>query len=68
MGLADDTKSGIDGVLNEAWALTTGTVVPETDDVTLKNGGRALTRPTSTLTSPARRGSHRPSTTRSLPR
>ena len=42
MGLADDTKSGIDGVLREAWVITAGTVVPETDDVTLKNGGRRV--------------------------
>ena len=42
MGLADDTKSGVDGVLKEAWEITIGSVVPETDDVTLKNGGRRV--------------------------
>lgn len=42
MGLADDTKSGIDGVLKEAWSITAGTVVPETDDIALKNGGRRI--------------------------
>lgn len=41
-GLADDTKSGIDGVLKEAWSITAGTVVPETDDIALKNGGRRI--------------------------
>lgn len=42
MGLADETKSGIANVLDEAWEITTGTVVPETEDVTLKNGGRRV--------------------------
>ena len=42
MGLAADTTSGIDGVLSEAWVITAGTVVPETDDITLKNGGRRI--------------------------
>lgn len=42
MGLADDTKGGIDGVLSEAWVITSGTVVPETDDIALKNGGRRV--------------------------
>ncbi len=42
MALADDTKSGIDGVLDKSWAITTGTVVPETDDITLKNGSRRI--------------------------
>lgn len=42
MGLDADTKDGIDGVLNEAWVITSGTVVPETDDITLKNGGRRV--------------------------
>ena len=42
MGLAADTKVGIDGVLTEAWAITTGTVVPGTDGITLKNGGRRI--------------------------
>lgn len=42
MGLADDTRTGIDGVLDAAWNITNGTVVPETDDVVLKNGGRRI--------------------------
>lgn len=42
MGLADDTKAGVDGVLSAAWAITTGMVVPETEDITLKNGGRRI--------------------------
>lgn len=43
MGIEEDTKSGIDGVLDEAWVITNGTVVPTTEDVTLKNGGRLIT-------------------------
>lgn len=42
MGLNADTTTGIDGVLNATWAITNGTVVPETEDVVLKNGGRRI--------------------------
>lgn len=42
MGLADDTRNGIDGVLKEPWVITNGTVVPESAAVALKNGGRRI--------------------------
>ena len=42
MALADDTRNGIDAVLREPWVITAGTVVPETEHITLKNGGRRV--------------------------
>jgi adenylate cyclase len=42
VGMEQDTKDGIDRVLGEAWVITNGTVVPETEDITLKNGGRTI--------------------------
>jgi uridylate cyclase len=38
MAIADDIKSGIDGVLSPAWTERNGTVVPSTEDIVLKNG------------------------------
>lgn len=38
MAIADDVKSGIMGVLAPAWDSRDGTVVPTTEDITLKNG------------------------------
>lgn len=38
MAIADDVKSGIDGVLSPAWQERDGTVVPSTDDIVLKDG------------------------------
>lgn len=38
MSIVGDVKSGIDIVLQPAWAVRDGTVVPNTDDITLKDG------------------------------
>lgn len=38
MAFKDDVKSGITEVLDATWAIREGQVVPETDDVTLRNG------------------------------
>lgn len=42
MGIAADTTTGIETVLSAAWSITDGTVVPTTDGVTLKNGGKRI--------------------------
>jgi class 3 adenylate cyclase len=38
MGLADDVRTGLDGVLSPPWASRNGTVVPETEDIVLRDG------------------------------
>jgi adenylate cyclase len=38
MSLADEVRTGIDDVLSPIWASREGTVVPETEDIVLKNG------------------------------
>lgn len=35
-------ESSVSGIFNEPWNITNGTVVPETDDVVMKNGGRMV--------------------------
>lgn len=39
---SDDIDAKMANVLNEPWVITDGTVVPKTEDVTEKNGGRRL--------------------------
>ena len=38
MGISDDVKNGIDGVLSPAWSTRNGTVVPATEDIVLRDG------------------------------
>jgi adenylate cyclase len=38
MSLQDDVRDGVDGVLDEDWNIRVGSVVPETEDIVLKNG------------------------------
>lgn len=42
MGLSDDVKAGVDGVLAPEWKERKGTVVPETEDIVLKDGAVRL--------------------------
>ena len=42
MTLADDLASGVDDILDQAWNIRAGDVVPETDDVALAGGGVRL--------------------------
>ena len=34
--------SSVSGIFNEPWNITNGTVVPETEDIVMKNGGRQV--------------------------
>jgi adenylate cyclase len=38
MGISDDVKAGVDGVLNPAWSKRNGNVVPATEDIVLRDG------------------------------
>lgn len=42
MGLSDDVKAGVDGVLAPEWNERKGNVVPETEDIALKDGAVRL--------------------------
>lgn len=42
MGLAEDVRSGVDGVLAPNWVSRDGSVVPETTDIALKDGAVRL--------------------------
>ncbi len=42
VGIESDTTTGIETVLSAEWSITDGMVVPTTDGVTLKNGGRRI--------------------------
>ena len=42
MTLADDLVSGVDDILEQAWDIRAGQVVPETEDVALAGGGVRL--------------------------
>lgn len=42
MSLADDIRDGVAGVLAPAWDIRDGTVVPETDDIKLRDGAVKL--------------------------
>jgi adenylate cyclase len=42
MGLKDDVVTGVAGVLAPAWSIRDGQVVPEDDDIVLKNGAVRL--------------------------
>ena len=38
MGMSDDVKAGVDGVLRPAWSKRNGNVVPTTEDIVLRDG------------------------------
>jgi adenylate cyclase len=42
MAIGADVSDAVATLMAESWSITDGTVVPETDDVVLKNGGRKV--------------------------